>query len=384
MVCPRPDVRNKLDELEAKAKSKLTENAWGYYASGSETESTLAANAEAFEKWRLLPRVMFNVSQIDTNTTLLGRRLAWPVIAAPMAMQQLANPDGELAMVKACRDTETTMGVSTMGTYSVQQIADACNDPAALMFQLYVLRDREFTRQLVKKVECTGYGALLVTVDAPRLGKRNADVRNGFRLPHGMHLANLAGLLDTDAAQQSSCHEGSQIAQVFATHLDAGLTWDFVAWLRKITHLPVVVKGILAPADALAAVAAGVDGIVVSNHGGRQCDGATSALEMLPHIVEALGAERSVAVIVDGGVRRGSHVIKALALGADAVMVGRPLLWGLAVNGQQGVHEVLATLRSEVNLTMALCGCATIKDISRDLVIGQEGLTESQKGRSKL
>lgn len=371
-------------QLRAQAKSNLTKNAWDYYSSGSETESTLEANAEAFEKWQLLPRVMFDVRQIDTSTTLLGRRLAWPVIAAPMAMQQLAHPEGELAMAKACGDTETTMGVSTMGTYSVERIADVCNDPAALMFQLYVLQDRDFVRNLVQKVESLGYGALIVTVDAPRLGKREADVQNGFHLPEGMGLANLTDLPGMDANQDLRGRAKSQIAQVFAAHLDAGLTWDFVTWLRSVTKLPILVKGILAPADAVLATAAGVDGIVVSNHGGRQCDGAPSALAMLPHIVEALGRNRSVALIVDGGICRGSHIVKALALGADAVMVGRPLLWGLAVAGQQGVHDVLSSLRSELTLTMALCGCAGIKDIGRDLVIGPEGLTSSQRALSKL
>jgi len=374
-----------IPELEELARRNLTSNAWGYYSSGAEAQSTLKENRAAFARWLLLPRMMVDVSHVDTRVEILGRTLEWPVIAAPMAMQRMAHPDGELATARACDETRTVMGVSTMGTYGLAEVAAAAEDPATLWFQLYVLRERDFTRRLVQKAEREGFGALVVTVDAPRLGKREADVRNKFRLPEGMHLVNLDGLAESLPIDQRSKAAGSGIAEVFAEHLDTSLTWDFVAWLRTITRLPILVKGVLAPADAVLAVRAGVDGIVVSNHGGRQCDGAPSALDMLPHVAAAVAAgPRQVPLIVDGGIRRGSDVVKALALGADAVMLGRPLLWGLTLGGQAGARAVLKALRAELEHTMALTGCPSCKHITRDLVIGQNGFTPSQLALSSL
>ncbi|KAK9814510.1 hypothetical protein WJX72_007115 [[Myrmecia] bisecta] len=293
---------------------------YGYYASGADTESTVRDNRAAFARYRLLPRMMVDVSHLDPSCKLLGKRLAFPVIVAPMAMQQMAHPDGELAVARACASAGIPMGVSTMGTYEKREVMLAGAGVPFMMYQLYVFRDRDFVRDMVQDAERAGYTALAVTVDAPFLGNREADTRNSFKLPEGMFLRNVEGLVKKLAIHHNT--PGSGLNEVFSKQIDASLTWDFMLWLRTVTKLPVYVKGILSAADAQLAVDHGVDGIIVSNHGGRQLDFAPAAIDMLPSIRASVG--QAVPVLVDGGVRRGTDIIKALALGADVVLLGRP------------------------------------------------------------
>ncbi|KAK9918957.1 hypothetical protein WJX75_008310 [Coccomyxa subellipsoidea] len=364
-----------LDELEPLAQQVLPKTVFGYYASGSETESTLRDNRAVFSRYRLMPRMMVDVSNVDTTLTLLGRKVAYPVLIAPMAMQCMAHPDGELAVSRAAAAEGIPMVQSTMGTVGLADVRQAGVGGALMFFQLYVFKNRGFVRQLVQHAERSGYGGLMVTVDAPFLGKREADERNNFKLPDGLRLANLEGLganlgaeagANTDAAVHDA-GEGSGVSKHFSDNIDASLTWSFVAWLRSVTSLPIFVKGILSAHDAEKGVDAGVDGIVVSNHGGRQLDTAPASLDALPAIAAAVG--KRVPVLVDGGIRRGTDIIKALALGADAVLLGRPVLWGLALGGQEGVHKVLETLRKELRLSMALMGCPSLAHLNRRMVL---------------
>ncbi|EIE24931.1 glycolate oxidase [Coccomyxa subellipsoidea C-169] len=380
-----------LDELEPLAEQVLPKTVFGYYASGSETESTLRDNRAVFSRYRLMPRMMVDVSNVDTTCTLLGRELAYPVLIAPMAMQCMAHPDGELAVSRAAAAEGIPMVQSTMGTVGLADVRQAGAGGPLMFFQLYVFKNRAFVRQLVQHAERSGYNGLMVTVDAPFLGKREADERNNFKLPDGLRLANLEGLganlgketasnpsfnpVDANsvagaATRDAAVHdagEGSGVSKHFSDNIDASLTWAFVAWLRSVTSLPIFVKGILSAADAERGVDAGVDGIVVSNHGGRQLDTAPASLDALPAVAAAVG--KRVPVLMDGGIRRGTDIIKALALGADAVLLGRPVLWGLALGGQQGVQKVLETLRKELRLSMALMGCPSLAHLNRRMVL---------------
>ncbi|CAL8464246.1 g3781 [Coccomyxa elongata] len=372
-----------LDELEPLAEQVLPKTVFGYYASGSETEATLRDNRAVFSRYRLMPSMMVDVSNVDTTCTLLGRQLAYPLLIAPMAMQCMAHPDGELAVSRAAAAEGISMVQSTMGTVPLADVRQAGAGGPLMFFQLYVFKDREFVKRLVQHAEHSGYEGLMVTVDAPFLGKREADERNSFRLPDGLRLPNLDGLgaktgagagaksgAEPGAKSDAAVHDagpGSAIAQHFTENIDASLTWSFVAWLRGVTSLPIFVKGILSAADAEGGVNAGVDGIVVSNHGGRQLDTAPASLDALPAVAAAVG--RRVPVLMDGGVRRGTDIIKALALGADAVLLGRPVLWGLALGGQQGVQKVLETLRKELRLSLALMGCPSLAHVNRHMVL---------------
>ncbi|KAK9836399.1 hypothetical protein WJX84_002922 [Apatococcus fuscideae] len=338
---------------------------YGYYSSGADSEATLQDNIQAFKRRRLLPRIMVDVSHVDTSIILLGAKLALPLLIAPMAMQQMAHPDGELAVARAAAAAGTSMSVSTMATYDLKDVASAGTGSPLLFFQLYVIKDRDFTAKLLRDAAEAGYKALMVTVDAPHLGYRQADERNEFSLPPPMGLRNLEGL-------QSKGPDGSRskssISQVFTSQIDPGLSWEFIAWLRTVSNLPIFVKGVLNPADAHLAVQHSVDGIIVSNHGGRQLDFSPAAVDMVPAIRDAVG--HRVPILVDGGVRSGTDIIKAIALGADAVLLGRPVLWGLALEGQHGVAKVLETLRSELELSMALCGAPTLAHITPSLLMG--------------
>ncbi|KAK9824718.1 hypothetical protein WJX74_000947 [Apatococcus lobatus] len=353
-----------LSELEPQAQERLPKMVYGYYASGADSESTLRDNIQAFKRRRLLPRIMVDVGHVDTSFSLLGAKLKMPVLVAPMAMQQMAHPDGELAVARAAAAAGISMSVSTMATYHLEDVAKAGSACPLLFFQLYVIKDRDFTAKLLQGAAEAGYKGLMVTVDAPHLGHRQADERNQFSLPTSMSLRNLEGLQPKGAHG----HSKSSISQVFTSQIDPKLTWDFIAWVRSVSTLPIFVKGVLNPADAHLAVQHGVDGIVVSNHGGRQLDFAPAAVDMLPAIRDAVG--RQVPILVDGGVRLGTDIIKAIALGADAVLLGRPVLWGLALEGQQGVEKVLETLRSELELAMALCGAPSLAQITPSLLMG--------------
>ena len=311
------------------------------------------------------PRLLVDVSRVDPSTSVLGEKIAFPVLLAPTAFNRLARPDGELAAARAAGGAQTVMVVSTVSTFTIEDIAAASTGP--LWFQLYVYKDRGLTRDLVVRATTAGYRALVLTVDSPWLGRRERDVRNQFTLPPGMTIANFE-TAQGRAGQATGWGEGSY--SDFATYVrnlfDPSLTWDVIGWLRSITSLPILVKGILTPEDASLALQAGASGIIVSNHGGRQLDGVEPSVAVLPRVMDAVRGE--VEVLMDGGVRRGTDVLKALALGARAVLIGRPYLWGLAADGEAGVRRVLDLLRAELELAMALSGRPTIASIDRSLV----------------
>lgn len=354
-----------LAEVEALALGRLTPMARDYYASGAIDEVTLRWNREAYERIALRPRALVDVSTRDLSTTIFGRRHPWPLIVAPTAFQRLANPEGEAAVARAAAAEGVTMTLSTMATTSLEDVAAAAPG-APRWLQLYVFRDRDLTQTLVRRAEATGYEAIVLTVDAPLLGRRERDARNLFALPEGMSAANLADAL----ARVSSDGSDSGLAQFFASQIDPGFTWADLAALCASTRLPVLVKGILRADDAARAIEAGARGVIVSNHGGRQLDTAVASMDALPEVVEAVAGR--VPVLVDGGVRRGTDILKALALGAEAVLLGRPILWGL-VDGEPGVRRVLALLRAEFDLAMALTGCASRAEVTRDLVVWPGG-----------
>ncbi|HEU0030452.1 MAG TPA: alpha-hydroxy acid oxidase [Kofleriaceae bacterium] len=354
------DVLN-LHELEALARARLPKLAWDYYSSGADDERCLARNREAYDRIALHYRVLVDVATRDLATTLLGQRVALPVAIAPTAFHRLAHRDGELASVRAAGEAGALFVLSTLSNTAVEDVVAAATGP--VWFQLYVYRDRAATEALVRRVEAAGCRALVLTVDAPLLGRRERDVRNQFALPAGLGIENMfaAGYARLPAASGES-----GLAAYFAELLDPSLTWSAVEWLRSITTLPIVVKGIVRPDDALRAVDHGAAGIVVSNHGGRQLDASPATIDVLPRIADVVSGRADV--LLDGGIRRGTDVVKALACGARAVLVGRPTLWGLAAGGQAGVRAMLEILRRELDLAFALCGCSDVASVTRDLV----------------
>lgn len=350
-----------LFEYGERAREHLGEMAWGYYVSGANDEVTLRENRRAFDRIELHYRVMAGIEQPSLSTAVLGTELELPVMVAPTAFHRLACEAGELATVRAAGRAGTAMIVSTLSTTAIEDITAQATGP--VWFQLYVYRDRGATEALVRRAEAAGAGALVLTVDAPRLGRRERDVKSGFHLPHPLEVKNLGG---TDAASLPPRPAESGLAAYVESLLDPALTWEDVGWLRSITDLPVLVKGVVRPDDAELAVEHGVDGIVVSNHGGRQLDTSPATIEVLGPIAEAVDG-RAV-LLVDGGVRRGTDVVKALALGARAVLIGRPILWGLAVDGERGAAHVLELLRDEIELALLLAGVEDARAVPRDLI----------------
>jgi (S)-2-hydroxy-acid oxidase len=345
-----------VDDFEAAARDLLPRMVFDYYAGGSGDEWTLEENRRAFDRWIIRPRVLVDVANLDTRTTVLGAESPFPVLLAPTAFQRMAHPDGELATARGAKGLDAIMVLSTISTVPLEEVAET---GVRGWFQLYVLKDRDITAELVKRAHASGYGAIMLTVDTPILGRRLRDERNRFALPPGIGLANLEGMGLPDST-------GSGLFSFFLDRHDASLSWEDVAWLRSLSPLPVVLKGIVTAEDTRLAVEAGVDAIVVSNHGGRQLDGAPATLDALEEVVDA--ADGRTEILLDGGVRRGSDVFKALALGARAVMIGRPYLWGLTVDGAAGVRRVLEILRDDFILTMALTGRVGVADIDRSAV----------------
>lgn len=342
-----------LDEFEKAASEKLAPAVRDYVQGGASDEITLRENRAAFAKLRLVPRVLRDVSRIDLSTRLLGDAISFPVLIAPTAFQSLAHPEGELATARAAAAVGTIMVVSTLSAYRLEEIARISNGPK--WFQLYCYRDRKVTQALVERAEAAGYRALCLTVDLPRVGRRERDLRNRFALPEGVTARNFEDFLDLRVL---GGEQGARALEDYVGELiDPSLTWETVDWLRSITRLPLLLKGILNPADAALACEHGAQGVVVSNHGGRQLDTVPTALEVLAEVAQSVGGR--AAVLMDGGVRRGTDVLKALALGAQAVLIGRPCFYGLAVAGEAGVRRVLELLRAEVELALSLLGCRT-------------------------
>ncbi|MFE0176938.1 alpha-hydroxy acid oxidase [Streptomyces sp. NPDC059002] len=347
-------MRLTLGDFERAARTRLDPGIWDFLAGGAGEERTLAANAEAFDRLWLRPRVLRGTTAPpETATTILGRSWDAPLGVAPMGYHTLAHPLGELATVRGtAAAARLPVVISTFAGRTVEELAAVGGGP--LWLQVYCLRDRAMTRRLIGRAEDAGFEALVLTVDAPHLGRRLRDLRNGFRLPEGMVPANLEG------------HDFSSPAAHASTQFAPALDWSVVDWLRSVSALPILLKGILTDDDAARAVESGADGVFVSNHGGRQLDGVPATLDVLPEIVAAVAGR--VPVLLDGGVRRGRDVLAALALGADAVLVGRPVLHGLAVDADRGVTDVLNILLAELTDAMGLAGLGDLADIGPETV----------------
>ncbi len=348
-------------ELEDLARAEVPQPIFDYIAGGAEDEISLRRNREAYARWALRPRILADVSRRDTHAVVLGERISMPVLVAPTSFHALLHPEGEVATAKGAAAAGTIMVGSTIATKPLEEVAAAVDAPR--WFQLYVYKDRTVTANLVQRAVKAGYKALCVTVDTPVLGRRERDERNAFTLPPGLGIANL---VPAKLDGMPEAERGSAFAKYVAQLLDASLTWDDIDWLKSLSPLPVVLKGLLTPEDAVLAVDHGVAGIVVSNHGGRQLDSTLGTLDALPAIVDAVRGR--IEVYLDGGIRRGTDVLKAIALGADAVLVGRPILWGLALAGADGVEAVLDHLRMEFDQAMALTGRTSLGEIDRSLV----------------
>ncbi|MFJ5229936.1 alpha-hydroxy acid oxidase [Kitasatospora sp. NPDC088391] len=349
-----------LAEHGALARARLPAVIWDFFEGGAGSEWTRRANLTAWRRYVLRPRVLVDVSAPHCGTELLGARLAAPYGVAPMAYHRLAHPDGECATARAAADAGALLITSIFASRTLEEIAAAAPG-APRWLQLYWLRERDALTALVRRAEQAGYGALVLTVDAPKVGRRLRDLRNAFALPADLTAVNLAPEL-TGAARRSAAGR-SGIEEHSRQQFDTRLTWADLAWLRERTTLPLVLKGILTAEDARLAVEHGADAVVVSNHGGRQLDGTPPALAALPEVVDAVGGD--LPVLVDGGLRHGADLAKALALGARAGLVGRPVLWGLAHGGADGARAVLDLLREELLDTMVLLGRPRTADLDR-------------------
>lgn len=333
-------------DYEILAEERMNPVYWDYFAGGSDDEVTVRTNQSDFGSMRLRPRVLVDVSRCDTSTSVLGTPVRMPILVAPSAFHSMAHPQGECATVQGAGAAGALMIAATDSSRSLEEIYQAAGGP--LWFQLYLYPTREIAAGLVRRAEAAGYRAIVLTVDMATLGNRERDLRNHMTIPPPpLTRANFAGI-ETEG------------------HAWRTLTWDDVDWLRSVTSLPIVLKGVLAAEDALLALEHGVSALVVSNHGGRQLDGCVTGIEVLPEIVAAVAGRCEI--YVDGGIRRGTDVLKALALGARAVLVARPVLWGLAVDGAHGVQHVLEILRTELERAMILTGCPTLASINRSLL----------------
>lgn len=348
-----------LHEMEREAQQKLDPAVYDYFAGGADDETTLRSNEAAFASIGLLPRVMRGAGPPKLDTTILGHDVSLPVLIAPTAFHRLAHPEGELATVRAAAAAGTIMIVSMASTVAIEDVAVAArqkSNRSNLWFQIYLQPDRVFTESLIRRAEAAGCSALVVTVDSPAFGARARDLHHGFHdLPGGLCCENLRERVN-----------GNGIGKARQIVFSPDLSWQDIDWLRQITDLRVVLKGIVHPEDAQLAVRHGADAVLVSNHGGRQLDGIPGTIELLPAIVEAV--QGRIPLLLDGGVRRGTDVLKALGLGASAVAIGRPVLWGLALAGELGVTQVLETLRSELVRALTLCGCSSVNALTCDIV----------------
>jgi len=344
-----------LDDAERRAEAAVSQDAWAYIAGGAGDERTLRWNREAFSRFRLRPRVLVDVSSVTTSTTVLGTPVSMPVLVAPMAFQAIAHEEGEVAMARGAAAAETLMCLSTVATSTPSDVAAAAPD-APRWLQIYVFRDREVSDEVIAQALESGFSALVLTADLPVYGIRHREARLGFAAPE----ENVPALAAARALRGGDEHHALSL-------LESGLQWDYVTELRERWNVPVVVKGLVTGEDANLACEHGASAVVVSNHGGRQLDGAIASLEALPEVVDAVGNRAEV--YLDGGVRRGSDVVMALALGARAVLVGRPALYGLAFGGSKGVEQVLGILRDEVENALALLGCRSPEDVTRAHVV---------------
>jgi 4-hydroxymandelate oxidase len=342
------------------ARGKLSSDVSDYFDGGALDEITLRENTAGWERLKLYYRVLAGVGARDLSTTVLGQPVSMPIAVAPTAFHKLACDEGEVATARAAKAAGTLFVLSSLSNTAMEHVFAEAASPR--WFQLYIYRDRQVTLELVRRAEAAGAEAIVLTVDAPGLGTRERDTRNRFRLPDGLAVENLAPLGKGQMPEVA----GSGLAAYVRENFKADLGFDDLDWLCESTRLPVVVKGVCRGDDARRAAEHGAKALVVSNHGGRQLDTAPSTCEVLPHVVDAAGD--LCEIYVDGGIRRGSDVLKAIALGARVVLVGRPVLWGLCVGGEQGAMSVLAILRRELDEAMLLCGCTKLSDIGRWLL----------------
>ncbi len=370
-----------IDDLRSLAKRRLPAPVFGFLDGGAETEGTMRRNIAAFDDWPLLPRCLADVTTVSTRTRVLGQDVDWPIICSPTGASRVFHPDGELAVARAAGRAGVTYGLSSGSTFSLEAVAAASEGPK--LFQLYISRNREVSRGLVRRAKAAGYGALCLTVDASVLGKRERDLRSGFNMPLRLKPRSIAsfalhprwalGQLAAGPFQLANFLDApgrrngfAVSAKRFGDSLDTSIGWDDVREFATLWDGPFAIKGIMSPQDARQAADAGATAIIVSNHGGRQLDGAAAAIDALPAIVDAVG--HRVDVILDSGIRRGVHILKALALGAKACMVGRPYLYGLAAGGEAGAHRAIDLLQTELVTAMRLSGCRDVTEAGRDLL----------------
>jgi 4-hydroxymandelate oxidase len=346
-----------LADFEPLAKAKMAAQSWEYLCAGAGDEITVRWNEEAYRRIRLKPRILVDVSTLDTHVTIFGQEHAFPILLAPVAAQKLMHPEGELASARGASAAGATMVVSSFANTSLEDVASVAKGP--LWFQLYAQTDHGFTRELVQRAEAAGYRALCLTVDTATTGARNREARAAVKL---LPIPNFEKLRVRDG--DVSLHTGSQ--DVFKSVLDASMSWKEIEWLRSFAKLPLVLKGVLNPDDAELAVKHGVAGIIVSNHGGRNLDTLPATIDALPQVAEKVAGR--MPVFVDGGIRRGTDVLKALALGAGAVFIGRPYIYGLGAAGAAGVAQVMRILQREFQMAMALTGRTNVASIDRSLI----------------
>jgi lactate 2-monooxygenase len=369
----RPPLPVSLEALEQAAREALTPEAFDYVAGGAGSEDTMRANRAAFRRWRIVPRILRNVAQPDLRIHLFGTPLPAPVLLAPIGLQSVVHPEAELAVARAAASLEIPVILSTVSSHTLEEVAQAMKD-VTRWFQLYWPKVPELAVSLVSRAERAGYSAIVVTLDVAFLGWRERDLGNAY-LPFlkGVGSANYF----SDPVFRNSLPRAPEedpeaaIRQWLSLINHPSLTWDDLAFLRKNTRLPILLKGIVHPEDAARAVDCGMDGVIVSNHGGRQVDGAVAALDALPQVVEAV--EGRVPVLFDSGIRRGADAVKAMALGAQAVLLGRPYAWGLALAGEQGVREVLLNFLADLEVTLALCGHTSCGQLGPSVLWREEG-----------
>jgi 4-hydroxymandelate oxidase len=347
-----------VDDYENFAKTRVDTNTWAYISSASADEITYKANKKAFDKISLLSRTLEDVKGGNTKLNLFGHEYAHPIFLAPVAYQKLVHPDGEIASAQAANAMEACMLVSGFSSTSLEDISDYTNSP--LWFQLYMQIDMKDNLFLINKAESLGYKALVITIDAPIAGIRNKEQKAGFCLPEGVEAVNIKGMKQLNIELQ----QGQ--STIFDGVMAYSPTWEDIKFIKANTKLPVILKGLTHPSYAKKAVKLGIDGIIVSNHGGRTLDTLPATIDILPKIVEAVDGK--IPVLLDGGIRRGTDIIKALSYGASAVLVGRPIMFALATSGALGVAHILKILRDELEISMALTGCKTLKNIIKDVV----------------
>ena len=344
-------------DFEALAKAKMSATSWEYVTAGAGDELTVRWNAEAYQRIRLKPRVLVDVSNVDTRVNLLGQEHAFPILLAPASSQKLMHAEGELATARAAGAAGIAMVLSSFSSTSLEDVAAVAKSP--LWFQLYVQTDRGFTRELVRRAEAGGYRALCLTVDTPIAGARNRESRADVKLSPMPNLKGIAGV-----GSVSGIPTGSP--DIFRNVFDAAMSWKDVEWLRSFAKIPLILKGVLNPEDADHAANSGVDGIIVSNHGGRNLDTLPATIDALPPVADKVAGR--LLVLVDGGIRRGTDVLKALALGANAVFIGRPYLYGLGAAGEAGVSKVISILQREFQMAMMLTGRTNVGSIDRSVI----------------